>query len=109
MNTFWKEIFEMIKGEDIPYMGEWAELRKNFLLEEKPEDYDELEESKLLIEYLVGYEDRYSELFDTIVENQMEVEGVNEEMKVENPLKWVGLVNNIRSQVREVLTAEICQ
>ncbi len=99
----------MIKGEDIPYMGEWAELRKNFLLEEKPEDYDELEESKLLIEYLVGYEDRYSELFDTIVENQMEVEGVNEEMKVENPLKWVGLVNNIRSQVREVLTAEICQ
>lgn len=99
----------MIKGEDIPYMGEWAELRKNFLLEKKPEDYDELEESKLLIEYLVGYEDRYSELFDTIVENQMEVEGVNEEMKVENPLKWVGLVNNIRSQVREVLTAEICQ
>ena len=99
----------MIKGEDIPYMGEWAELRKNFLLEEKPEDYDELEESKLLIEYLVGYEDRYSELFDTIVENQMEVEGVNEEMKVENPLKWVGHVNNIRSQVREVLTAEICQ
>ena len=99
----------MIKGEDIPYMGEWAELRKNFLLEEKPEDYDELEEGKLLIEYLVGYEDRYSELFDKIVENQMEVESVNEEMKVENPLKWVGLVNNIRSQVREVLTAEICQ
>ena len=99
----------MIKGEDIPYMGEWAELRKNFLLEEKPEDYDELEEGKLLIEYLVGYEERYSELFDTMVEKQMEVEGVNEEMKVENPLKWVGLVNNIRSQVREVLTAEICQ
>lgn len=99
----------MMKGENIPYMGEWAELRKNFLLEEKPEDYDELEEGKLLIEYLVGYEDRYSELFDTMVENQMEVEGVNEEMKVENPLKWVGLVNNIRSQVREVLTAEICQ
>ena len=99
----------MIKGEDIPYMGEWAELRKNFLLEEKPEDYDELEEGKLLIEYLIGYEDRYSELFDTMVENQMKVEGVNEEMKVENPLKWIGLVNNIRSQVREVLTAEICR
>ena len=99
----------MIKGEDIPYIGEWAELRKNFLLEEKPEDYDELKEGKLLIEYLIGYEDRYSELFDTMVENQMKVEGVNEEMKVENPLKWVGLVNNIRSQIREVLTAEICR
>ena len=102
--------FEMAeKGEDIPYMGEWAELRKNFLLEEKPEDYDELEEGKMLIEYLVGIQDRYDKMFDELVERQMELEGVNEELKVKNQLKWVGLVNNIRSQVREILTAEICQ
>ena len=50
----------MIKGEDIPYMGEWADLKKNYLLEEKPEDYDELEEGKMLIEYLVAIQDKYS-------------------------------------------------
>lgn len=98
----------MIKGEDIPYMGEWADLKKNYLLEEKPEDYDELEEGKMLIEYLVAIQDKYSKRFDELVERQMEVEGVNEEMKAENQLKWVGLVNNIRSQVREILTTEIC-
>ena len=98
-----------IKGEDIPFMGEWAELRKNFLLEEKPEDYDELEEGKMLIEYLVAIQDRYEKRFDELVERQMEIEGINEEMKVQNQMKWVGLVNNIRSQVREILTAEICQ
>ena len=102
--------FKMVeKGKDIPYMGEWAELRKNFLLEEKPEDYDELEEGYMLIEYLVGIQDRYDKMFDELVERQMELEGVNEELKVKNQLKWVGLVNNIRSQVREILTAEICQ
>ena len=47
-------------GDDIPYMGMWAELRKNYLLEEKPEDYAELVEEKMVIEYLVAIEERYS-------------------------------------------------
>lgn len=97
-----------IKGEDIPYIGEWSELRKNYLLEEKPEDYDELEREHMLIEYLTGIEAAYGKRFDELVERQMEFEGVNEEMKVKDQLKWVGLVNNIRSQVREILTAELC-
>lgn len=97
-----------IKGEDIPYIGEWSELRKNYLLEEKPEDYDELEREHMLIEYLTGIEAAYGKRFDELVERQMKYEGVNEEMKVKDQLKWVGLVNNIRSQVREILTAELC-
>ena len=97
-----------IKGEDFPYMGEWAELRKNFLLEEKPDDYDELEREQMLIEYLTGIEAAYGKRFDELVERQMKLEGIDEEMKVKDQLKWVGLVNNIRSQVREILTYELC-
>ena len=97
-----------VKGEDIPYIGEWSELRKNYLLEEKPEDYDELEREHMLIEYLTGIEAAYGKRFDELVERQMEYEGVNEELKVKDQLKWVGLVNNTRSQVREILTAELC-
>ena len=95
-------------GEDIPYMGMWAELRKNYLLEEKPEDYAELVEEKMVIEYLVAIEERYSKRFDELVEQQMEREGVDEKLKVENPLKWIGLVNNIRSCVKEILIEELC-
>ena len=97
-----------VKGEDIPYIGEWADLRKNFLLEEKPEDYDELEREQMLIEYLTGIEAAYAKRFDELVERQMELEDVKEELKVKDQLKWVGLVNNIRSQVREILTYELC-
>lgn len=95
-------------GDDIPYMGMWAELRKNYLLEEKPEDYAELVEEKMLIEYLVAIEERYSKRFDELVEQQMEREGVDEKLKVENPLKWIGLVNNIRSCVKEILIEDLC-
>lgn len=95
-------------GDDIPYMGMWAELRKNYLLEEKPEDYAELVEEKMVIEYLVAIEERYSKRFDELVEQQMEREGIDEKLKVENPLKWIGLVNNIRSCVKEILIEELC-
>ena len=96
-------------GDDIPYLGMWAELRKNYLLEEKPEDYAELVEEKMVIEYLVAIEERYSKRFDELVEEQMEREGVDEKLKVENPLKWIGLVNNIRSCVKEILIDELCR
>ena len=95
-------------GDDIPYMGMWAELRKNYLLEEKPEDYAELVEEKMVIEYLVAIEERYSKRFDELVEQQMGREGVDEKLKVKNPLKWIGLVNNIRSCVKEILIEELC-
>ena len=96
------------KDDDIPYLGMWAELRKNYLLEEKPEDYAELVEEKMLIEYLVAIEEHYSKKFDELVEKQMEREGVDEELKIRNPLEWIGLVNNIRSCVKEILIDEIC-
>ena len=94
--------------DDIPYMGMWADLRKNYLLEEKPEDYAELVEEKMLIEYLSGIEDSYSDRFEEMVERQMEREGVDEAWKVKNPLEWVGRVNNIRSRVKEILISELC-
>ena len=62
----------------------------------------------MVIEYLVAIEERYSKRFDELVEQQMEREGVDEKLKVENPLKWIGLVNNIRSCVKEILIEELC-
>ena len=96
------------EDDDIPYLGMWAELRKNYLLEEKPEDYAEIVEEKMLIEYLVAIEEHYSKKFDELVEKQMEREGIDEELKIKNPLEWIGLVNNIRSCVKEILIDEIC-
>ena len=94
--------------EKIPYFGLWADLRKNYLKAEKPAEYEKLASENLLIEYLESVNDRYRDRFNDMVERQMEREGVDEELKSKNPLEWVGRVNNIRSQVKEILTSEIC-
>lgn len=36
-----------------------------------------------------------------------EREGVTEKLKAENQMKWVGLMNNIRSRVMEVVNNEL--
>lgn len=94
--------------EKIPYLGIWADLRRNYLKAEKPEEYEELAGENMLIEYLESFEDKYRDKFHEMVERQTEREGVDEELKSQNPLEWVGRVNNIRSQVKEILTSEIC-
>ncbi|MCX4265855.1 MAG: TnpV protein, partial [Firmicutes bacterium] len=33
--------------------------------------------------------------------------GLTEELKAQNPLKWVGLMNSLRQQAEEIVLAEI--
>lgn len=34
-------------------------------------------------------------------------EGITEQLKVENPMQWVGRMNNISNRAREIVEAEI--
>ena len=34
-------------------------------------------------------------------------QGITEQLKVENQLKWVSLMNNVKAQVEEIIYAEI--
>ena len=36
-----------------------------------------------------------------------EVKGITEELKEENQIKWVQMVNNIQSRVQEVINSEL--
>ena len=89
--------------------GEWTGIRYNYLLEEKPELLEEMRTSGDLEAHLQEVEDFYGERLWDLVERQMEREGVDEELKAQDPLGWVGRVNNIRAGVKEQLIAEICQ
>ncbi|MBO6291289.1 MAG: TnpV protein [Selenomonas sp.] len=89
--------------------GEWTGIRYNYLCEEKPELLMEMRANGNLETHLEEVEDFYSERLWDLVERQMEREGVDEELKAQDPLGWVGRVNNIRAGVKEQLIAEICR
>ena len=65
-----------------------------------------LRTSGKLSEYLHGIDAACEETFSRLVKQYAEREGVTEQMKAADMMKWVGLMNNIRSRAEEVVMRE---
>lgn len=69
--------------------------------------YYNLLTSGKLRSHLADVEEEAQALFLRLVKKHTEREGVTEQLKAENPMKWVRRMNSIRERVSEVLNAEI--
>ena len=47
------------------------------------------------------------EMFDRLVAQMKDAEGVTERLKAENQMEWVGRMNSIRSRAEEVVLSEL--
>ena len=65
-----------------------------------------LRTSGKLNEYLHGVDVQCEEMFFRLVRQYAEREGVTEQMKADEMMKWVGLMNNIRNRAEEVVMKE---
>ena len=65
-----------------------------------------LRTSGKLGEYLHGIDAACEETFSRLVKQYAEREGVTEQLKAADMMKWVGLMNNIRSRAEEVVMRE---
>ena len=52
-------------------------------------------------------EQRAQNMFDRLVDELSEKEGVTEKLKAENPMLWVQWTNNIRNRVMEIVNSEL--
>lgn len=46
-------------------------------------------------------------MYDRLIKQIAEKEGVTEQLKAENQMEWVGRMNNIANRAREIVNAEI--
>ena len=65
-----------------------------------------LRTSGTLNEYLHSVDEDCEEMFSRLVKQYAEREGVTEQMKADEMMKWLGLMNNIRSRAEEVIMRE---
>ena len=68
------------------------------------------EESTLtgkLDEHLKEIGDTAQEMFDRLVAQMKDAEGVTERLKAENQMEWVGRMNIIRSRAEEIILSEL--
>ena len=57
-------------------------------------------------EYLHEIDEACEETFSQLVKQYAQSEGVTEQLKADNQMKWVQMMNNIRNRVEEVIMKE---
>lgn len=84
-------------------IGVWAQRRLRYLKQHHKILYYNLLTSGKLRSHLADTEEQAQQLFLWLVKEYAEREGVTEQLKAENPMEWVGRMNNIRSRVTELI------
>ena len=85
----------------------FAERRRRLLNECRGGIYTGMLLTGKLDDYLKEIGDTAQEMFDRLVVQMKEAEGVTEQLKAENQLEWVGRMNSIRSRAEEVVLSEL--
>ena len=88
-------------------MGLWGQRHKRYLQEHKRAVYTTLLTSGKLNCYLADIDEQVTEMMFRLVQQMADKEGVTEQLKVENPMLWVGRMNEIQARAREIVNAEI--
>lgn len=87
--------------------GVWAQRRLRYLKQHHKILYYNLLTFGKLHSHLADVEEEAQLLFLRLVKEYAEKEGVTEQLKAENPMEWVRMMNNIRERVNEVVNAEM--
>ena len=96
-----------IPPEEERPIGVWAQRRLRYLKQHHKILYYNLLTSGKLHSHLADVEEEAQTLFLRLLKQYAEREGVTEQLKAENPMKWVRMMNNIRERVNEVVNAEM--
>ena len=88
-------------------LGKWEMMYKSYLEKHKKVLFTTLLTQGKLYQHCAEVEAQAREMFDGLVEQMKEAEGVTEQLKADNQMEWIGRINNIRQRATEVVNEEI--
>ena len=88
-------------------LGKWGMLYKDYLLKHKKVLFTTLLTQGKLYQHCAEIENQAHDMFDTLVEQMKDAEGITEQLKEDNQLEWVCRMQNIESRARNVVMTEL--
>ena len=88
-------------------LGKWGMLYKDYLFNHRKVMFSVLLTEGKLYQHCAEVEKQAQDMFDTLVEQIKESEGVTEQLKEENQMEWVQRIGNIQQRAREVICNEL--
>ena len=88
-------------------LGKWGMLHKDYLLKHKKVLFATLLAEGKLYQHCAEVEKQAKAMFDTLVEQMKEAEGVTEQLKEENQMEWVCHMESIEARVRDIVYSKL--
>ena len=100
-------LLELRLPEDKRPIGRWGRLHSEYLKTYRPILYQALLLSGKLYTILTDLDEQATERCCLIVQQMAQAEGITEELKASDPVRWVQAMNSIRSRAEEIIRAEM--
>ena len=94
---------DLVLNEEEPTYGKYEMLRKQFLKEHRSARYQYLLLTGKMNEHLNQTDQEAREQVEMLMKQMAEKKGVTEELKVQDQMKWVRLMNNIKVSAEEII------
>ena len=98
---------DLVVNEEEPTYGKYGMLRKQFLKVHRPARYQYLLMTGELIVHLNRVDQESREQVESLMKQMAEKQGVTEQVKMQDQMKWVCLMNNIKDCAEEIVLKEI--
>lgn len=93
--------------EESPRYGKYGRMRHTYLREHKKAYYTTLLFDGKLVAHLNEIDDAANARMDLITKQMAKSQGINEALKAQDQMAWVGAMNNIRSVAEEIVFNEL--
>lgn len=90
-------------------IGIWGQRHADYLKEHKKSHYTTLLTTGKLNSYLYDIDVHATEMYDRLVKQLAEQQGITEQLKADDMIAWVGAMNNIANQAREIVIYDFIQ
>ena len=88
-------------------LGKWGMMYKDYLQKNKKVFFNTLLIQGKLYQHCAEVEKQANEMYDVLIEQMKEAEGVIEQLKEENQMEWVHRMGNIEARAREIVCEEL--
>lgn len=96
-----------ISDQEFPLLSKYGMMRQTYLREHHKAFYIQLQARGELWQHLHEVDEQAQSMVDAIISCMAEIDGVTEELKAADQMKWVGLMNNYRHCAEELVLREV--
>ena len=96
-----------MKDEFVKNIGIWGQRHYNYLKKSNPTVVNVMRMKGTLEQYLTDLNRDAQDMFDLLMKQYADMEGVPAQIKSDNQMVWVQQMNNIRNRVTEIVCKEL--